>query len=144
MSYRKTNLLSIEDRCYLAGLFDGEGTITLTRISKKRPFRDIVLTIPSTTRNLLDYCKEVTNIGSITSKKNYKSHHKPSWSWSARSNRQNINLLCQIIPYMKEPLKIKRVNKILSEWDSVTLRNGRYSEEQWKNKLLFEKEFFEL
>jgi hypothetical protein len=41
-SQRCTNLLSLEDAAYIAGLIDGEGTITLTRIHSNENRRLVV------------------------------------------------------------------------------------------------------
>jgi hypothetical protein len=144
VEYRESSIISDLDAAYLAGLIDGEGTITLSKIKKSCVYKSTDISVASTTMDLLTFCRDTTNIGFISSKKNYKKHHKPSWTWRSRANQQNLVLLKQIIHYMKEPLKKKRAEKILSELEYLTVRNGRYSDDQKKRKLLFEKEFFEL
>jgi hypothetical protein len=63
-----------EDLIYFAGLFDGEGTITLTKkCSKENRIPEI--SIPSTTYELLEFCKSTFG-GNIKAKKTYKNHHK--------------------------------------------------------------------
>jgi hypothetical protein len=49
-----------------------------------------------------------------------------------------------IIPYIKEPKKISRINYIINNYKKVTPRNGKYSQEMAIVKLNFEKEFFEI
>lgn len=43
---------------YLAGLFDGEGTVTLTKRISSNQFRTPTLSLTSTTKELVDLCKE--------------------------------------------------------------------------------------
>lgn len=125
---------------YLAGLFDGEGTVTLTKDSTYDRFRIPVLSMSSTSLNLLELCKQTFG-GSISKQKTYKDHHKQSWSWKV-SNRRAIVAAEQLIPYIQEPAKKRRLQLIISTYLSVTQRNGRYNEEMLKAKLAFEHQFF--
>lgn len=127
---------------YAAGFIDSEGTVTLIRKNKKTKFRRPVVSVSSTTIGILEDFKKAYG-GSISTHKTYKEHHKKSWVWKV-DNDAALRLLDKVIPYMKEPTKIYRAELLLSEYKSVTPRNGKYSKQKLQAKLDFEKRFFEL
>lgn len=131
--------MSNTDTIYMAGLMDGEGTIGITYYTNKL-FRSPYISITTTTPEIADWLKE-TYGGLICQQKVYKDHHKPSWSWRLTNKEKIFSLLSAILPYMKEPDKVRRGNLLLDEYDSVTLRNGKYSEEQRARKLDYESRF---
>jgi hypothetical protein len=59
------NKLSSIDAAYLAGLIDGEGTVTLTRVHRNRQ-RGLVVAISNTERDILDHVREVVGCGTIS------------------------------------------------------------------------------
>ncbi len=124
---------------YAAGLMDGEGTITLTK-SKKKARRRPHVSLSSTTIELVELFKKYYG-GTIVSHKVYKAHHKPNWSWRVEYDRA-LDFLKLVLPYMHEPEKVRRGSLLLDKYKSVTVRNGRYSEEQLLKKEAFEQEFF--
>lgn len=125
---------------YTAGILDGEGTITLTKQHAVDRFRKPIVSVSSTTLSLLEFLKENYN-GSISKHKVYQDHHKQSWSWKL-SYDSAILFLVDVVPYMKEPEKIKRAQLIVNEYKQLTPRNGKYSKEQLSKKLNFEERFF--
>ncbi|WP_018231860.1 LAGLIDADG family homing endonuclease [Thioalkalivibrio thiocyanodenitrificans] len=60
---------------YIAGLIDGEGTITLTR-KHRNENRQLAVTISSTERNLLEFVKETLGVGKITRIRNRGAQHQ--------------------------------------------------------------------
>lgn len=135
------NLTDI-DKGYIAGIIDGEGSICLTKQHSSNQFRYPNIQVSSTTYEILDYLK--TKIGgSISKKAESKSNYKQAWKWEIRTNL-TIELLEQIIDYLLVPEKKYRAKLIITEYKKVTPRNGRYSEEKLKEKLDFEKRFFEI
>ena len=86
-------------KAYLAGLFDGEGTITLSRKTANSQFRYPVLSISSTTLFLLELCKDTFG-GHVSAQKVYKSHYKQSWSWKISFNSA-INAIEALLPYCR-------------------------------------------
>ena len=65
--YRKVKKLSPEEAAYIAGLIDGEGTISLTR-KHRGENRQLMVSISSTEQPLLQYVKKVIGAGRITNK----------------------------------------------------------------------------
>ncbi len=128
----------MEEDIYAAGLFDGEGTVTLSTANGK--FRHPVVSVSSTTFCLLEFLQ--THYGGHISKhKAYKEHHAASWSWKARYD-EALAFLEKVLPYLKEPEKRRRALLLIQDYKKVTRRNGQYSPEQLKEKLALEQRFF--
>jgi hypothetical protein len=116
--------LSLSDVSYLAGLIDGEGTVTLSRRHKNRQ-PELAISISSTERQLLEFALRSTGVGKITNKKRYKAHHLPSYVYGV-TNQQALKVLRQIAPHLLS-YKRKRADLILSKYTQLTPRNGKYS-----------------
>jgi hypothetical protein len=88
--------LSETEAAYVAGIVDGEGTITLTRAHRdgRRP----VVSISSTELSLLQYIQSIVGAGRITGKVTARRHHSPSFAYVV-SSRKALALLAQISPY---------------------------------------------
>jgi hypothetical protein len=119
-------LLDQTDAAYIAGLIDGEGTVTLSRRHRTEN-RQLVVSISNTERPLLEYVLNSVGAGKITNKKTYQSHHTASYTYTI-SNRQALDLLNQTFPYLKT-YKAKRSEIILRDYIRLTPRNGHYSPE---------------
>ena len=139
--YRTCKTLSIEQQAYIAGLIDGEGTVTLSR-KHKNDMRQLAISVSSTEKQLLDYILNASGVGKITGKKTYRAHHLPSFTYTAY-NRQALALLEQVSPYLLS-YKAKRAQLVLEEYLELTPRNGKYDESALLAKTEFEKQFFEL
>lgn len=128
-------MLDQTDAAYIAGLIDGEGTVTLSRRHRSEN-RQLVVSISNTEHPLLEYVLNSVGAGKITNKKTYQSHHTPSYTY-AISNRQALSLLNQTRPYLKT-YKAKRSDIILRDYIRLTPRNGYYSAEMKKARTDFE------
>ena len=133
--------LTCTEAAYIAGIIDGEGTITLTR-KHRNEFRQLAVTISNTEKYLLEYILRVIGAGKITTKKTVKSHHKPSFTY-AIYNRQALILLNQIHPYLKT-YKARRSELILKDYVALTPRNGKYTNEQQMARKQFEDRILEI
>ncbi|PIR21429.1 MAG: hypothetical protein COV45_01390 [Deltaproteobacteria bacterium CG11_big_fil_rev_8_21_14_0_20_47_16] len=112
------------DLAYIAGIIDGEGTITLSRHhSNQTPSPEI--SVADTSLRLLQHLKKV-----------YKNHHTPSYVWTLRSNSA-LALMESILPWLL--IKDKRAKLILRDYKRLTPRNGRYTTKQLKQKLALAK-----
>lgn len=95
------------------------------------------VSIASTSYELLIWIKEKIGFGTIKSKKNYNSlKHQDSYTYTIKYN-DAIEFLKVITPYLVIPQKKQRAELILSEYKSVTPRNGRYSKELLQQKQAF-------
>ncbi len=118
------NSLSPTDTAYIAGLIDGEGTVTLCR-KHRNENHQLAVSISNTEIELLSYVLDAIGAGKITSKRTAKSHHTPSYCY-AIYNRQALALLEQTLPFLKT-YKLKRVQLILEKYLALTPRNGKYT-----------------
>ena len=140
-AYNKTNVLFPVDATYIAGLIDGEGTVTMSR-KHKNDNRQLVISISNTESPLLEYVLEKAGAGKITRKKIYKENHTPSMTYTI-SNRQALDLLTQITPYL-QTYKKQRAQLILENYIRVTPRNGKYTESLALEREIFIREFFDI
>lgn len=125
---------------YTAGLLDGEGTITLTYTRKKSLFRTPVVSVTSTTIELMTALK-ATYGGFICNQKVYKVHHLPAYSWRVTGSKA-IDLCAAVLPHLIVPEKKYRANLLVTSYFNVTRRNGKYTEEEKLLKIQFENSFF--
>lgn len=140
-AYKTVNQLQPTDAAYIAGLIDGEGTITLTQ-EHANENRRLVVSISNTEYDLLDYVKNACGAGRITNKRISQSHHTPSFTYKI-SNRQALNLLEQVYPFLRT-YKAARAALVLSEYVNLTPRNGKYTDELRQARDVFEQEFLQL
>jgi hypothetical protein len=131
--------LSVSEAAYVAGIIDGEGTITLTRTHRGENRRPL-LSISSTESALLLYVQSVIGAGRITNKARSRPHHTPSFTYVI-SSRQALAVPSQVAQYLRT-YKSSRARLLLDEYASVTPRNGRYSPEQRAARRQFEDRFF--
>jgi hypothetical protein len=132
---------NIQVIAYIAGIMDGEGTITLSRIHKTDPYRTPVVSVSSTSYEILEFIHKHYG-GTIINHKTYQQHHKQSWIWKVTYDKA-IGLVSDVYPYLLDNTKRHRACLLISKYRKVTVRNGRYSESQKQAKLQFEQEFFQ-
>lgn len=128
------------EKAYIAGIIGDEGSIMLTRFHKNQ-HPSPCISIASTSLELLNWIKDKTGYGNIKSKKNYNTlKHQDSYVYTVKYN-DAIELLNDFAPYLVIPQKIQRAELILSEYKSITPRNGRYSKELLQQKQAFYEKF---
>src|SRR5215472_3007328 len=93
---RHLNRLTETEAAYVAGIIDGEGTVTLTRTHRGENRRPVV-SISSTELPLLAYVRGVVGAGRINSKARARAYHSPSFTYCI-SSRQALSLLEQVSP----------------------------------------------
>lgn len=136
-SYREVRTLSSVDAAYIAGLVDGEGTISLAR-KHAGENRQLIISISNTEAQILEFVLEAVGAGKITRKKTAAAHHTPSLTY-AIWNRQALALLKQIKPYLRSYKRL-RAELILSNYVRLTPRNGKYSTELARAREKFEQD----
>ncbi len=135
MRYRVVRKLAPEDAAYLAGLIDGEGTITLSRRHANER-RHLVVSISSTEPDLLHWTATATGVGKITRKRGVSDKHSPGLTYSV-ANRQALAVLAQVAPYLRSYKRL-RAELALERYVSLTPRNGKYTTSAAEARLLFE------
>jgi hypothetical protein len=133
--------LSPDVAAYIAGLVDGEGTITLTRLHAGEN-RRLVVSIANTEIQILQYVLDQVRAGKITNKRVVSNHHTPSFCYAITSG-QALDLLRQIAPWLHS-YKRQRAELALHFYKALTPRNGKYSPELLEKRLEFEQSFLSL
>jgi hypothetical protein len=123
---------------YIAGLIDGEGTITLTRIHRNE-YRRLVVSISKNELALLHFVKDVVGAGRITCKRTYDPRHARSYAFQV-SSRQALDLLRQTAHLLRS-YKAARAHLALAEYVRLTPRNGKYGPELLERRFEFEAKF---
>jgi hypothetical protein len=88
--YKEVKSLDQTDAAYIAGLIDGEGTVTLSRRHRSEN-RQLVVSISNTDRPLLEFVLDTVGAGKITGKRTCQPHHTASYTYTI-SNRQALAL----------------------------------------------------
>lgn len=138
MPARIVATLDSTDAAYLAGLIDGEGSISLTRLHAGTN-RQLLLTISSTEEALVNWALSRIAAGKITRKRPVSPSHAPGLTYSI-ANRQALAVLQQVTPYLRS-YKRQRAELVLANYLALTPRNGRYSPDLRQARIEFENEF---
>jgi len=133
--------MEIWEAAYIAGIIDGEGSISLTRMHENEHRRPCI-SIASTDLELLGYIQSLSG-GVINNKKNYiPDKHRDSYTLTIKKKEEVLSLLKIISPYLRIDKKRKRAQLILTKYDEVTPRNDKYNKELLDIKIAFEETFF--
>ncbi len=119
-----TRKLTPEAAAYIAGLIDGEGTITLTR-NHVGENRRLAVSVANTELPLLQFLIDHIGVGKITRKCVVSDRHTPSYCYAIAS-RQALALLVQVVPYLRS-YKRQRAELVLEQYLRVTPRSGKYT-----------------
>ena len=132
-------MISSEDIAYLAGLFDGEGSIYYAkRIEKKKKHtgkgyrtsisQRISMEVTMTDESVIRWMHEVLGVGTVN-KKPRKGRRKDGtkylmqWKWRC-TFRQAYYVCCLIWPYAHT--KLPKINQILEHYkDNEKMINGK-------------------
>lgn len=137
--YRIVTRLEPRVAGYIAGLVDGEGTVTLTRAHRNER-RRIVVAISNTDKALLEYVRDAVGAGHVTGKRTYRAGHSPGFCYCINS-RQALDLLSQIAGYLRT-YRRARAEIALASYIRATPRNGKYTVALEKQRSDFERAFF--
>ena len=118
-----TNPVFHLDIPYMAGLFDGEGSIYFKQIIEKRKGRNpckvwkIRMEMSMTDLNVMELFHETLGIGTLRErkfKKAYAKTWKKQWRWSA-SHRQAL-IVCKLFwPYSL--VKLEKIERIIDHYE---------------------------
>jgi len=120
------------EKSYLAGLIDGEGSVTLSR-AHRNEMPSPHITITNTNRSVVRWAEQVTGYGKIISRRARRVNHKPAYIWCVAKAGRCLNLLREIRPYLR--VKHRQADLILQRYKAVTPRNGQYTATLLKRKL---------
>ncbi|RLQ23879.1 hypothetical protein DWB85_00220 [Seongchinamella sediminis] len=141
MRYRVAKKLTTAEAAYIAGLVDGEGSVTLTR-KHQNENRHLGLTISSTELQLLQFVVDASGVGNISNKQASKPNHSHSFAYGVY-NRQALQVVEQIYPHLLS-YKADRCALVLRDYLRLTPRNGKYTSELTKERMQFESQFLSI
>ena len=107
-------MASTEKIAYLAGFFDGEGTVTLSHNSNMK-YRRIQLSLVNTDKQILDWIIYEFG-GRIANKGRTQPHYKMRYQWILGSLKA-LELLKLLSPFLKETEKVRRSQLIIQCWE---------------------------
>lgn len=139
--YGKVRKLSASEAAYIAGIVDGEGTITLTRRNSYKQ-RHLILSVSNTELRLLKYLRALTGIGKITKKRAYSARHALGYTYSA-SNRHALDIIRATQPYLQTHKRL-RAKLVLENYLKLTPRNGKYTPAMLGKRERFIEKFFKI
>jgi len=119
------------EKAYIAGLIDGEGTVTLSRKHSNETASPEV-SIANNDLQLLAWVRNAVAAGKISLKRKNRPHHHQSYTWSIRDNKA-ISFLNEIKNYLI--VKKQQAELITTSYKMYTPRNGKYTPEMLKRKL---------
>jgi hypothetical protein len=120
-----------EEKAYLAGLIDGEGTVTLVRHHRGQ-YPQPRLAIANNSRMLLEWVKDRLGFGVIVSRSRRKESHHYSFVWQTQCAGPVLRTLRQVEPFLI--LKKRHARLLLDEYKGCTPRNGKYTPEMLETK----------
>tara|TARA_R100000231_G_scaffold95303_1_gene71488 strand:- start:626 stop:1045 length:420 start_codon:yes stop_codon:yes gene_type:complete len=112
------------DIAYIAGLFDGEGSVTYKNYMRRRtkkekayPTWNIQLEVSMTEESIIRWLHEVLNVGSVSKRPPHKNSmgRKMQWRWRC-SHREAYHVCCLIWPYSH--IKLDKIQKIIDHYGS--------------------------
>ena len=114
--------MNVTDAAYIAGLFDGEGSIDYAKRYKKIGNRrsltwNILMRIQMTDESVLRWVHETLKVGTIRKKNrspSIKPHWKDSWIYSIRY-RQAYHVCKLLWPYAQ--VKLHKIEQIIDHYE---------------------------
>lgn len=122
--------MNLAERAYLAGIVDGEGTVTLVRVHRKQtPYPEV--SIANTDLNLLNWIKAKVKCGIIVKKKKKSDKHNQAFTFKIRGDKALL-LLRELKSFLI--VKNPHAQLLIEKYKACTPRNGKYTERQIKDK----------
>jgi len=144
-------MISSEDIAYIAGLFDGEGSIYYAkRIEKKKKHNGkgyrtsmsqrISMEVTMTDESVIRWLHEVLKVGTVV-KKPRKGLRKDGtkylmqWKWRC-TFRDAYYVCCLLFPYAHT--KLEKIQKIINHYDGVIMNNKVVDLDEYKKAMSLE------
>ena len=113
------------EAAYIAGLFDGEGTITYKKYKEKKKNGTydcwrISMEIAMTDRSVLVWLTEVLGCGTLN-KKPRKNGHKMQWRWRCVF-RDAFHVCCILFPYAH--VKLGKIQQVIEHYSTIQKKDN--------------------
>lgn len=99
----KMNKLNELQKAYLAGLFDGEGCICVSKtqgVRNRTPIYTLQVVLSQTDITVLSEFHKATEIGSLHQKHAQRAGTSDSWDWRITTH-DGADLLRELVPYLR-------------------------------------------
>jgi hypothetical protein len=118
------------EKAYIAGIVDGEGTVTLA-LHHKNETPGPYVSVANNNLELLEWIRSKAD-GCITKKRKNKPHHHDSYTWYVRHDRA-LRFLNEIKKYLI--IKKPHADLITGQYKQVTHRTGKYTAAMLRKKM---------
>ena len=131
--------MNVNDAAYLAGLFDGEGSVYFKKTRQKKhqrpgkPIHNVMvirMEISMTDKEVLQWVWETTGVGAFGSKK-VKEGYKPQWRWRA-AHRDALYVAKLIWPFAQ--VKLHKLEQIIDHYNPEIGHTNVVSLEDYRNE----------
>ena len=131
--------MHINDAAYLAGLFDGEGSVYFKKTRQKKqqrpgkPIHNVMvirMEISMTDKSVLEWVWETTGVGAFGPKK-VKEGYKPQWRWRA-AHRDALKVCKELWPFAQT--KLHKIEQIIDYYDPEYSDANVVSLEDYRNE----------
>ena len=110
--------VSVVDAGYIAGLFDGEGSVDFARRKEKRGnVQSILMRIEMTDKDVLKWVHETLGVGTVRKRNrspSRKAHWKDAWVYSIRF-RDALHVCKLLWPHIK--VKLNKIEQIIDHYE---------------------------
>ena len=110
--------MEISEVAYIAGLFDGEGSIDFKKRKEKRGnVQHILMRIEMTDESVLNWVQETLGVGTVRKRNrspSVKSHWKDRWVYSVRF-REALYVCKLLWPYAQ--VKLHKIEQIIDHYE---------------------------
>ena len=110
--------VNVVDAGYIAGLFDGEGSVDFAKRKEKRGnVQSILMRIEMTDEDVLKWVHETLGVGTVRKRNrspSRKAHWKDAWVYSIRF-RDALHVCKLIWPHIK--VKLNKIEQIIDHYE---------------------------
>ena len=110
--------VNVVDAGYIAGLFDGEGSVDFARRKEKRGnVQSILMRIEMTDEDVLRWVHETLGVGTVRKRNrspSRKAHWKDAWVYSIRF-RDALHVCKLLWPHIK--VKLNKIEQIIDHYE---------------------------
>jgi hypothetical protein len=135
-----------EEIAYLAGLFDGEGTICIQKMysekymtanSRVNPGYTVCIRIGMIDKEAIEHYLEFFKVGQIHCEKIYHAK-RPVYRWQVRAQKDVRFVIETLMPYLR--VKIRQVHLAIKWLDECLWKSGMSRKHGWPPELVLKRE----
>lgn len=104
---------------WVAGFFDGEGTISVSRGGRGGKYQSVYVSIVNTHKESIETIYSWVGAGRFSERdmSGRPKHHKQQYLWKIAAQRDVVEFCKQILPYLI--VKKEKVQEFLNGWEDL-------------------------